>query len=244
MSPHPSGPPTDTPSSRATALVIGGGRGIGAATAIELAGRGYDVIVVARTIEQPAAVAETVRSKGVRGVAMCADIRREDQVCALFERVKSFSDGVAVLVNSAGDAMLGNLAATPPEVFDGMMQANLVGAYRVIYHAHPLLRAARGQVINVISRAARHPYGNALAYGSAKAGLVYLTRAMAAELAASGIRINGVSPGAVATELRRSVFPAEDPAALMKPERVAALIGMLMEDAFSDLNGAVIDFPW
>ena len=234
----------ETPSARSTALVIGGGRGIGAATAIELARRGYDVIVAARSPEQSASVAETVRARGVRGIAISADIRCDEQVCELFEQVKRVSSSIAVLVNSAGDAVLGNLAVTPPDVFDAMVQVNLVGAYRVIHYAHPLLRAARGQVINVISRAGRQPYGNALAYGSAKAGLVYLTQAMAAEMAASGVRINGVSPGAVATELRRAVFPDEDASTLMKPERVAALIGMLVEDPFSDLNGAVIDFPW
>jgi 3-oxoacyl-[acyl-carrier protein] reductase len=234
----------DAPHDRSTAVVIGGGRGIGAATARELARRHYDVIVVSRTCAEAQAVADSVSRCGVRGVAMSADICCEAQVCALFERVKTLTDSISVLVNSAGQAVLGNLAATSPGAFDVMVQTNLVGAYRVIYHAGPLLRAARGQIINVISRAGRQPYGNALAYGSSKAALVYLTRAMAAELAASGVRINGVSPGAVATDLRRSVFPDEDPAALMKPERVAALIGTLTDDACSDLTGAVIDFPW
>ncbi len=227
-----------------TALIIGGGRGIGAATALELGSRGYDVVVVARSLDQSAAVVEKVKAHGVKSVALRADIRSEDEVRRLVDEVRGFSDRVAVLVNSAGEAVLGDLASTTPAVFDAMIQANLVGAYRVIYHAQSLLRPARGQVINVISRAGRSPYGNALAYGSAKAALVYLTRALAAEMAASGMRINGVSPGAVATEMRRQVFPDEDQGRLMEPESVAALIGMLMEDAFSHLNGAVIDFPW
>ena len=220
-----------------TALILGGGRGIGAATALELARRGFYVVVASRT---RAELDRVVAQAGGGARAIEADIGDEASV----RRLMGALDSLDVLVNSAGEAVLGNLEGTAPDAFERMVQVNLIGAYRVVYHALPLLKREGGQIIQVLSRAGRRPYENALAYGSAKCALTYLTRAMAAELGPLGVRINGISPGAVATALRRAAFPSERQDLLMQPEAVAAAIAEMTGPAFSGMNGAVIDFPW
>jgi NAD(P)-dependent dehydrogenase (short-subunit alcohol dehydrogenase family) len=227
-----------------TALVIGGGRGIGRAAGLELARRGFDVVLAARHPEEIERTAEEVRETGRRALAIVADVTEEDSIRRLFAEVNAFSDRLDMLVNSAGAAFLGQLSATTPDIFESLVQVNLIGPYRCIYHASELLRRSAGHVINIISRAGRVPYGNALGYGSAKSALVYLTRALSQELARDGVRINAVSPGAVATALRREVFPEEDQSSLMKAEAVAEIIGQMTEAAFSNVTGAVIDVPW
>jgi NAD(P)-dependent dehydrogenase (short-subunit alcohol dehydrogenase family) len=227
-----------------TALVIGGGRGIGRATAVELARRGYDLIVAARHPEEIVATAKEIAGLHVRALAVTADVTQDESILKLCSQVSAFSDKLDMLVNSAGTAFLGQLQSTTPEIFDAQLQVNLVGPYRCIYHATELLKRARGQVVNVASRAARIPYANASAYGSAKAALVYLTRSLSQELAEYGVRINAISPGAVATALRREVFPDEDRTRLMHAAAVAEIIGQMTEGAFSTMTGAVIDVPW
>lgn len=227
-----------------TALVVGGGRGIGRAAGLELARRGFDVVLAARHAEEIARTADEIRGMGRRALPVVADVTREDSIRRLFAEVNAFSDRLDVLVNSAGAAFLGQLSSTTPDIFESLVQVNLIGPYRCIYYASDLLRRSSGQVINIISRAGRVPYANALGYGSAKSALVYLTRALSQELARDSIRINAVSPGAVATALRREVFPEEDQSGLMKPEAVAEIIGQMTEPPFSSVTGAVIDVPW
>ncbi|MEN2977489.1 SDR family oxidoreductase (plasmid) [Tistrella bauzanensis] len=228
------------------ALVIGGGRGIGAEAACALARRGHDVVVAARTASELDATCARLGDIAPDGhhLAITCDIRRDDQARALFQRVEAVMGRLDLLVNAQGAAMLGNTAGTTPAVFDEMLTANLSGVFRAVHLARPALARSRGTIINIISRAGRQPYPNALAYGTAKAGLVYLTRALAMDLGPAGIRVLGISPGAVATRLRRDVFPDEDPSRLMRPEAVAAALAGLLDPAFADAGGTIIDLPW
>ena len=229
---------------RKTAMVIGGGRGIGRETALELARRGYEIILAARTKREIESACASIRELGTSAWPIALDITSAPELQVSFETIRSKTDRLHLLVNSAGSIFPGGLIETSPEAFQSMMAVNLMGVYSSIYYARDLLECAQGQVINIISRAGRMPYTKVLAYGCAKSGLVYLTRALSQELSRYGIRVNAVSPGAVATELRKQIFPDEDSSRLMAPQAVAAIICKLTEPEFSAVTGGVIDVPW
>jgi NAD(P)-dependent dehydrogenase (short-subunit alcohol dehydrogenase family) len=230
-------------SPRPIAVVVGAGRGIGAACATLFAKQGYDLVIASRTKAELEATATSAGASGVSVLAVNADVCNDASVDALAQAIARMGGRVDVLVNCAGEACLGTIDDTDADAFDAMVQSNLVGPYRVIRALLPFVRQSRGHIINVLSRAGRRPYDNAVAYGSAKAAMDYVTRALAAGLGPAGIRVNGISPGAVATALRKRVFPSEDPSTLMTPAAVAAAIVQMTTPAFAAMNGAVIDFP-
>lgn len=230
---------------RRVAVVVGASRGIGRAVVLELARRPFRIVAAARERSALEGVAaEAAELSGVSIAVGEVDVTRESSVASLFDSVSRSHERVDVLVHCAGAAILGGLADTEPAEFESILDVCLTGFYRTVFHARPLLLKAQGQVISVISRAGRRPYGNALAYGSAKAALVYLTRAMSQDLAPDRVRVNGVSPGAVATSMRRQLFPDEDARSLMAPEAIARSIVEMTGPAFSPMTGAVLDMPW
>jgi len=209
-----------------------------------LARAGYEVVVAARTPSEIRGVADEVTQLGATGWSFQVDVTDAISVAAMVARLTELGPGLEVLVNSAGAAVLGTMAETPPAIFERMLSVNLSGVYQTIYQCRELLMRGRGHVINVASRAGRRPYDNAVAYGTAKAGLVYLTRALAMDLGKVGIRVNAISPGAVATALRREAVPGEDPATLLAPEEVADCVMDLLRPGMSKMTGTVVDFPW
>ena len=229
------------------ALVFGGSRGIGRATSIALARSGFEVIIAARgtaACVNHVTVTSEIKKMGAKGHFLPVNIQSSSSIANMYTEMKVFVSNLDVLVYSVGDAMLGGLADTSPEEFQHIWDLNLGGAYRAIYHAQPFFSEYGGDIILIVSRAGRHPYANALAYGSAKAGLVYLIRALSLDLYNKGIRVNGVSPGAVATELRKRVVPDEDVSLLMPPEHVAQVVMSLLRVEMAGVTGSIIDVPW
>ena len=226
------------------AVVFGGGSGIGAAVSIELGRRGYEVIVAGRDVGRLDAVRTKLLELGAAAEAVRADVTNDEDVRALFAHVAATASGMDLLVNSAGVGELGSLRDTTPDRFQDIVTTNLVGPYRTAFHARPLLEAAQGQIINVLSRVGRRPYGGIAAYGTSKAALVYLTRALSIELADAGVRVNGVSPGATATPLRQKLFGDEDPGKLLSPDDVARVVAWLADAPSPRLTGTVVDVPW
>lgn len=224
--------------------VIGASRGIGFAAAHALAERNYDLIVGSRSASHLDAAAKRLRDAGASVLALTVDVTDLSSVSAFAERLDRSASALHGLVNCAGEAILGDFETTSPADFARMVSVNLTGVYAVTHALRASLRRGSGQVINVISRAGRQPYPNAIAYGAAKAGLVYLTRALAQAVAEQGIRVNAVSPGAVDTELRRNAVPIESGSRLMAPAAIGETIAELFNPAFTHVNGAVIDIPW
>ena len=206
---------------RRLTVVTGGSRGIGAATALRLAADGHDLVLgYARDDEAAQAVARRTRASGVSCRLVRGDLTQDEHIDALFEAA-ALDGQVTGVVNNAGATLhVGDLADTPAEVVSRVVELNLTAAILVARRAVRQL-VEGGAIVNVSSAAATlgapHEYVH---YAAAKAGVDALTRGLAVEVAARGIRVNGVAPGIVRTGIHAA---AGDPGRL---ERVATTVPM------------------
>ena len=177
-------------------VITGGGRGIGAATARRLARDGHDLVLsYAADRDAAEATATAARERGVRVEVVQADVADPDQVDRLFDVAAGLGQVTGVVNNAGSTLHLGDLADTPVDVVRRVIDVNLTGAVLVARRAVQDL-VAGGAVVNVSSAAATlgapHEYVH---YAAAKAGVDALTVGLAQEVAARGIRVNGVAPG-------------------------------------------------
>ncbi|MBX3159631.1 MAG: SDR family NAD(P)-dependent oxidoreductase [Deltaproteobacteria bacterium] len=176
-----------------SALVTGGGRGIGAAIARALAGAGARVIVCGRTQAEIDAVAQDVG-----GVATRLDLLDR----AATDRTLAEVGRVDVLVNNAGVAESAAIDRTTDAMWDRVMELDATAPFRVIRALLPaMVMAGWGRIINVASNAGVSGYGYTSAYCAAKHAMVGMTRALAIDLARTGVTINALCPGWVETQL-------------------------------------------
>jgi 3-hydroxybutyrate dehydrogenase len=190
-----------------TALVTGGAGGIGREVARSLAGLGARIVPCSRDASGLEAVAREIRESGGEAEALVCDVRSREAVGKAVDRAASRWGGVDVLVNAAGDAASAPLARTTDEIWDSMMSVNLTAPFLFMRALVPSMRARGwGRIVSVASTAGRAGFPYISAYCASKHGLVGLTRAVAAEVASSGITVNAVCPGYVDTPMtRRSV---------------------------------------
>lgn len=214
------------------ALITGASRGIGAAVAKRFAAEGAQVILTARTVGGLEAVDDAIRAAGGHpAVLVPLDLRGGDMIDALGAQVYERFGKLDILVGNA--AMLGTLSpvshAAPAEVED-VFAVNTIANYRLIRVFDPLLRlAGEGRVVMVTSGAAAAPIAYWGPYAASKAALEHLTLTYAAEVKSTGLRVNLLDPGAVATRMRASAFPGEDPASLPAPEAITEWFVRLAE---------------
>ena len=225
------------------ALVTGASRGIGAAVAIELAGRGAHVVLTARTEGGLAETDDAIVALGRRATLLPLDLLEGGQVDAigpsLFDRFRRLD----IFVGNAG--ALGTLTPVPhitPADWAEVVGVNMTAAWRLIRGCAPLLLAAdAGRAVFVTSRVAEKPAAYWGAYGATKAGLEHLVLAWAAETRTTRLRINLFDPGVVATRLRRAAMPGEDASTLRRPAEVAPMLADLCGPA-ETRHGEVMRF--
>ncbi len=220
------------------ALVTGGNRGIGAAIAAALLASGDRVAVASRNGSS---------AEGMYGVA--CDVTDAASVDAAFKAVEGDLGPVEVLVSNAGVVQDGLLLTMSEEAFEGVIDTNLVGAYRVAKRAaRGMLRLRRGRLVFVSSVVGLSGSAGQANYAAAKAGLVGLARSLARELAPRGITANVVAPGPVRTDMtgaltdeQRAAAVAATPLGRMaEPEEVAAAVAYLASPAAAFVTGAVL----
>jgi NAD(P)-dependent dehydrogenase (short-subunit alcohol dehydrogenase family) len=205
------------------ALVTGASRGIGAATAIELARRGAHVVITARTEGGLTETDDAIREIG--GTATLLPLDLGDGAAldtlgpSLFERFGRLD----ILVSAAG--ALGQLTPAPhilPKDWDLVVAVNLAATWRLIRTCGPLLLTAEaGRAVFLTDHVVQQPIAYWGAYGATKAGMHHLVQCWVEETRTTRLRINLADPGAVATRLRRMAYPGEDQTALPRPEDVA-----------------------
>lgn len=236
-------------------LVTGGGRGIGAAIARRAAADGGRVVVTGRTGAEIEAVAAELG-----GVAVQVDLGDRAATDAAVARIVDAVGRVDVLVNNAGIAESAPLAKTDDAMWDRMLEVNVTAAFRLCRALVPaMVEAGWGRVINLASNAGVSGYRYTAAYCASKHAMVGLTRALAVDLATTGVTVNAVCPGWVKTKMAadatarisartgRSEDDAERALADMSPQRrlfepdeVAHVAAMLWADGARGVHGQTL----
>jgi len=211
-----------------TALVTGGGRGIGAAIALKLAGLGATTIVCGRTLARLQHTAGLIRAAGGQSEAMACDVADWNSVAALAERVQKTFGRLDMLVNNAGIGTFGGpLHTMPTEKWDAMFNTNLRGVFYMIRAFAPLMiSGGGGDIVNISSIAGKNAVPNGAAYSASKWGLNGLTYSVAEELRGHNIRVAVVCPGSTHTEF--GAHEGKNPDKMLIPEDVAHAVEMLV----------------
>ena len=187
-----------------TALITGASRGIGAATAGELARQGVSVVLAARTTDQIEENAAAIRSEGGEALAVACDVSSWTDVEATVAACQSKYGGLDILVNNAGMIEpIARLADSDPEEWGKVADINYKGVYYGLRAALPVMQAAGGGIIiNISSGAATSALEGWSHYCSSKAAVLSLTKCADAEYRDAGIKVVGLSPGTVATDMQ------------------------------------------
>ena len=244
-----------------TAIVTGGGRGIGEAIALALAAEGCSVLVAGRTAVHLEKVAGQIQNLGRQSFAVVCDVADPQSVEELFRTAQQRWEKLDILVNNAGQSHSEPLVRLSLETWKRMLDINLTGTFLCSQAAlRWMLPRKSGRIINIASTAARIGFRYAGAYAAAKHGVIGLTRSMALETATSGITVNAVCPGWVATDMvERAVetisaktgraphqalesLANESPQKrLMQPEEIAAAVVWLAGDQAHGITGQAIN---
>ncbi|MBD2741614.1 SDR family oxidoreductase [Coleofasciculus sp. FACHB-1120] len=209
------------------ALITGASSGIGKATALAFAKAGFHVALVSRSESKLEAVAEAARKTGVTAKAYALDLADIEQVR---EKVAAIADSfgpIDVLVNNAGMGYTGEIMSTPLSEWQQVIDLNLTSAFQCIQGILPSMRdRGSGIIINVASIAGQQPFPGWGAYNVSKAALIALSKTLAAEERAKGIRVVTISPGAVNTPIwdTETVQADLNRSAMLTPEIVAQSI--------------------
>ncbi len=219
-------------------IVTGASKGIGAAVAVELVKRGYQVASLSRTGD--ARVGDSYQ----------CDVTDEDAVRQTFGKIAG-KGSVVGLVNNAGVHLSGPIADLPTEEFETVMRLNSTAVMICAREAYPYLKDSRGTIINMGSFFDRMGVTHNLAYCASKAAVAAMTRCMAVEWAKDGIQVMNVAPGYVATELNEDYLDHEKSRAFLNSrvpvggragttEEVAQLVGSLFTEGIAYLTGETI----
>ena len=228
------------------ALVTGAGSGIGRAIALQLAADGYKVLVNDFRPETAAAVAAEI---GTGAVAMGGDVSVEGDVAAMVAACEAAFGPVTHLINNAGYVHQRRFVDLTPADFDRMIAVHLRGTFLCTHAVLPgMLARGFGVIVNIASQLGQIGGVELVHYSAAKAGIIGLTKALAREVSAQGVRVNAVAPGPINTPLVRQLsadWQRVKAAALPlgrfgEPEEVAATVAFLCSPAASLFVGQTL----
>ncbi len=233
------------------AIVTGAGRGIGAASALALAEAGADVVLTARTEEQLQLVAKQVEALGRRAVVLPMDVNGTDGLGELVDAATSQLGRLDIVVNNAGGSMPRAFLDTSERMFEKSFHFNVTTAFALSKLAVPaMLESDGGSIVNVSSTMGRLTDRGFVAYGTAKAALIHMTRLAATDLAPR-IRVNAIAVGSVATSalevvltddnLRTEMETKTPLRRLGEPEDIAAAVLYLSSAAGAFITGKVLE---
>jgi NAD(P)-dependent dehydrogenase (short-subunit alcohol dehydrogenase family) len=240
------------------ALITGGASGIGKATALKLASRGINVVISGRREELGAAAVkevEAVATGGAKVRFIRNDVTDEDDAKAMISRIVSEFGRLDMAVNNAGISNeTASLNRSDSSKFSAMVDTNVLGLYYCMKHEiTQMLAQGKGSIVNLASIAGLNGMPWAGAYAATKHAVAGLTKSAALDHAAQGVRINGVAPGAVKTDIIAAQLEGNDPNyneqtisamhpmnRLGRPDEIANGIVWLLSDEASFVTGHII----
>ncbi|HET7265736.1 MAG TPA: 3-oxoacyl-ACP reductase family protein [bacterium] len=193
------------------AVITGGSRGFGRATALGFAREGADVVVDYRTAEADAAsVVEQIERMGRRAIAVRADVARGEETAALADRAMQAFGRVDILVNNAGIMDVAPFAAQDPATWTAMIDVNIYGTLTLTRALLPaMIKRGWGRVINLSSQLGHVGSDKFAVYSGTKGFILAFTRSLAREVGQYGITVNAVCPGGIVTDMNRAIYPPE-----------------------------------
>jgi 2-hydroxycyclohexanecarboxyl-CoA dehydrogenase len=235
-----------------TAVVTGGGSGIGRATSIQLAKDGAAVSVWDLNEAGALETVAMIEQAGGRAIACRVDASSAAEIAQAIKRTRAELGPVTILVNNAGITATDRFETITEELWDRIMRVNLKGPFLCTQAIIPDMRAAGwGRIINISSSSAQSGAARMAHYAASKGGVIGFTKALAMELAATGITVNNVPPGFVDTPMLRqaerdgfvnvdaqaAIYPMRRPG---KPEDIAAACSYLASDAANYVTGQTL----
>src|SRR4051812_34108946 len=236
-------------------IVTGGGSGIGRATCVLFAREGARVVVADKRNEAADAVAAECAATGLEALGLAADVSRDADARRMVDETVRRFGRLDVLVNNAGYGFAGTVVDTDEQAWDDLMAVNVRGVYLCSKHAIPAMaKNGGGAIVNTASVVAAVGIRNRAAYCASKGAVAALTRAIAIDHVAEGIRCNAVAPGTIDTPyfdeiLRKSPVAADSRKALEArqllgrlgtPEEIAAGILFLASDESRFATGTIL----
>lgn len=233
------------------ALVTGASSGLGIQFAKALADNGAAVALVARRADRLKSLKDEIEGKGGRAVAIEADVTDRAAMARAFDAAERAFGTVTILVNNAGIAHSGRAVEMPPEEWRKVLSTDLDAVFFCAQEAARRILAAKkqGTIINIASVLGLAVAKGAVAYATAKAGVVQVTKALAVELAFKGVRVNAIAPGWFVTEMNDDYLASEAGNAIKReipmgrfgnPGDLDGALLLLASDAGSYVTGATI----
>jgi len=236
------------------AIVTGGGQGLGKQMAIALAEAGADIVIVSRRLETAFETQKVIENEGVGCSVIKADVRAENDVCRMVDLVMEKYGKIDILFNNAGIWRGDDAEKVTTEDWKEVLDVNLTGPFIVSREVGKImLKQGKGSIVNIASMSGIivNTPQNQCAYNASKGGLIMLTKSMAAEWAARGVRVNAICPGYMRTEMSEDRYQRKDPAIQrwleMTPmgrsgsaEELKGIAVYLASDASSFVTGSTI----
>jgi 2-keto-3-deoxy-L-fuconate dehydrogenase len=240
-----------------TAVVTGGGSGIGRAIALRFAASGATVHMLDVNLRDAESVASEIKSLGGAAATYACDVGNQAEVISTFANIAR-QGGVDILVNNAGISQIGNVENTPEEAFDRILRVNVKGYYNCIFACIGQMKANHGGVIlNMASVAGSAGVADRFGYSTTKGAVIAMTYSVARDYLPSNIRCNCISPARVHTpfvdgylkknypgreqEMYEKLAKTQPIGRMGKPEEVASLALFLCSDAAAFITG--VDYP-
>lgn len=212
-----------------TALVTGGGRGLGAAISANLAAAGADIVIVDIDRELAASCVRSLAQFPVRASSLCFDVSDPIAVADAVQEVHAHLGGLDIVINNAGIDVTAPVDEIGTTAWRQVLMTNLYGPYLLTQAVVPLMKAqGGGHIVNIASTASKRAWPNASAYHATKWGLLGLSHALHAELRPYGIKVTAVIAGGMRTPFLLDRFPDIDPDTLQDPASVANAVRFVL----------------
>ncbi len=219
-----------------TALVTGASQGLGRRFAEVLADKGAAAAVAARQTDKLASLAAEIEGRGGTALPVAMDVTDVAAIEQAVIDIEAALGGIDILVNNAGVAITKPFLDQEPEDYDAVVDTNLRGCFFVAQRvARRMVERGAGSIINIASVLGQDVIGQVTPYCASKAGLLHLTRAMGAELAKTGVRVNAIAPGYIETPMNQAFF--QSPAG---EKMIARKVPVGRLGAPADLDGALL----